>query len=507
MAAADHHKARLRLRRGLARHARPAGRQGRERRRDDARARRRARARRASRSPPRPASPTWTPAGTEPDGPRGAGGRGPGAAGGAGRASAWATPADPLLVSVRSGARESMPGMLDTVLNLGLERRRRWRGSRARPATSASPGTPTGASCRCSGTSAAASPGERFEDGDQGAQGGGRREARHRARRWTTCRALAATFKELYREQTGEDFPQDPREQLRQAIRAVFDSWMGERAVEYRRINRIPDDWGTAVNVQQMVFGNKGDTLVLRASPSRATRSPARPSRRATSSPNAQGEDVVSGVRTPRDLAELKDAMPEAHAELLEILRDARAPLRRHAGHGVHRGGGPPLHAPDPQRQAARRRPRCASRSMPWRRACSTRDEALRDDRRRRARRAAAPGLRRATPTTTCSPRAWPPRPGAAKGAIVFTRRRRRGGRRGRPRRDPRAPVHGGRRRGRLPRRARASSPRRAARPATPRSWRAGWASRACAGASALEIDLTAQEVRVNGTRARARAT
>ena len=76
-------------------------------------------------------------------------------------------------------------------------------------------------------------------------------------------KALVERFKELYREQTGEEFPQDPREQLRQAIRAVFDSWMGERAVEYRRINRIPDEWGTAVNVQQMVFGNKGDTLVL----------------------------------------------------------------------------------------------------------------------------------------------------------------------------------------------------------------------------------------------------
>ena len=73
-------------------------------------------------------------------------------------------------------------------------------------------------------------------------------------------RELTDRFKALFREQTGEDFPRDPQEQLRQAIRAVFDSWTGERAIHYRRINRIPDDWGTAVNVQQMVFGNKGET-------------------------------------------------------------------------------------------------------------------------------------------------------------------------------------------------------------------------------------------------------
>ena len=73
-------------------------------------------------------------------------------------------------------------------------------------------------------------------------------------------RALVERVQGALPDQTGEDFPQEPREQLRQAIRAVFDSWTGERAVEYRRINRIPDEWGTAVNVQQMVFGNKGDS-------------------------------------------------------------------------------------------------------------------------------------------------------------------------------------------------------------------------------------------------------
>src|SRR6185295_1627617 len=103
-------------------------------------------------------------------------------------------------------------------------------------------------------------------------------------------------------------------EQLRLAIRAVFDSWTGNRAVEYRRINRIPDDWGTAVNVQQMVFGNKGVAF----SRDEVTGAP-EPS--GDFLPNAQGEDVVSGVRTPRDIAEMEEWLPDAHAQLMDILR------------------------------------------------------------------------------------------------------------------------------------------------------------------------------------------
>ena len=184
-------------------------------------------------------------------------------------------------------------------------------------------------------------------------------------------KALVDDFKKLYRDETDEDFPQDPHEQLAQAIRAVFDSWMGDRAVEYRRINRIPDEWGTAVNVQQMVFGNKGDTSCSGVAFSRDEVT-GEPEPSGDFLPNAQGEDVVSGVRTPRDLAEMKDEMPEAHEELMDILAQAREALQRHAGHGVHGRGGQPLHAPDPQRQAARRRPRCASRSTRSRRGCST---------------------------------------------------------------------------------------------------------------------------------------
>ena len=137
-------------------------------------------------------------------------------------------------------------------------------------------------------------------------------------------RALTDDFKPLYGERTGEDFPQDPREQLGQAIRAVFDSWMGERAVEYRRINRIPDDWGTAVNVQQMVFGNKGESSCSGVAFSRDEITGA-PEPSGDFLVNAQGEDVVSGVRTPRDISELREAMPEAHEELMEILRTLEA--------------------------------------------------------------------------------------------------------------------------------------------------------------------------------------
>jgi pyruvate,orthophosphate dikinase len=130
---------------------------------------------------------------------------------------------------------------------------------------------------------------------------------------------LTNRFKELY------EFPQDPQDQLRQAIRAVFDSWQGDRAVEYRRLNRIPDEWGTAVNVQQMVFGNKGDTSATGVAFSRDEVT-GEPEPSGDFLVNAQGEDVVSGVRNTRDIAELADVMPEAHEQLMEILRT----LERH---------------------------------------------------------------------------------------------------------------------------------------------------------------------------------
>src|SRR5450755_4697033 len=164
--------------------------------------------------------------------------------------------ADPLLASVRSGARESMPGMLDTVLNLGVNDT-----SVQGLATSTENERFAWDSYRrfaqMFGNVTRGIPGERFEDAIARAKE--RRGVKHDTELQTEAlKELTDTFKAIYRDHTGEDFPQDPREQLRLAIRAVFDSWIGEPAVAYRRINRIPDDWGTAVNVQEMVFGNNG---------------------------------------------------------------------------------------------------------------------------------------------------------------------------------------------------------------------------------------------------------
>jgi pyruvate,orthophosphate dikinase len=232
---------------------------------------------------------------------------------------------DPLLVSVRSGARESMPGMMDTVLNLGLNdesveglakktenERFAWDSYRRFVQM-------FGNVCR--GVS-----GEKIEQAIK------KRKDDAGVKLDTELgvddlKGLVGDFKELYSDETGEEFPQDPQEQLRQAIRAVFDSWMGPRAVEYRRINRIPDEWGTAVNVQQMVFGNKGDSSCSGVAFSRDEVT-GEPEPSGDFLVNAQGEDVVSGVRTPKDISEMADVMPEAHATLMEILRK----LEQHYG-------------------------------------------------------------------------------------------------------------------------------------------------------------------------------
>ena len=229
---------------------------------------------------------------------------------------------DPLLVSVRSGARESMPGMLDTVLNLGLNddsvqglaqatenERFAWDSYRR--------------FVQMFGNVSRGIAGERFEDAIKAAKDD-RGVTDDTELDVDALRELTDTFKGIYKDETGEDFPQDPQEQLRLAIRAVFDSWMGDRAVAYRRLNRIPDDWGTAVNVQQMVFGNKGDTSGSGVAFSRDEVTGA-PEPSGDFLPNAQGEDVVSGVRTPRDIAEMKEWMPEAHEQLMEILRTLEA--------------------------------------------------------------------------------------------------------------------------------------------------------------------------------------
>jgi pyruvate,orthophosphate dikinase len=230
---------------------------------------------------------------------------------------------DPLLVSVRSGARESMPGMMDTVLNLGLT-----------DESVVSLAEKTGNEwfawdsyrrfVQMFGNVCRGVPGEQIEDAikAQKEKAGVKLDSELSV---DDLKQLVDRFKQLYRDKTDEDFPQDPQVQLKQAIRAVFDSWMGARAVEYRRINRIPDEWGTAVNVQQMVFGNKGDSSCSGVAFSRDEIT-GEPEPSGDFLVNAQGEDVVSGVRTPRPLEEMGEVMPEAHAELLEILRT----LERH---------------------------------------------------------------------------------------------------------------------------------------------------------------------------------
>jgi pyruvate,orthophosphate dikinase len=225
---------------------------------------------------------------------------------------------DPLLVSVRSGARESMPGMLDTVLNLGLSDRAVV-GLAARTGNERFAWDSYRRFVQMLGNVARGIPGERFEEAimqaklERGVSDDTELDAE-------ALRGLTQTFQQIYRVESGEEFPQGPREQLSVAIDAVFDSWNGERAVTYRRLNQIPDDWGTAVNVQQMVFGNKGDSSGSGVAFSRDEITGA-PEPSGDFLPNAQGEDVVSGIRTPRDIREMGRWLPDAYAQLREILR------------------------------------------------------------------------------------------------------------------------------------------------------------------------------------------
>jgi pyruvate,orthophosphate dikinase len=219
---------------------------------------------------------------------------------------------DPLLVSVRSGARESMPGMLDTILNVGLNDRS-VQGLAGATDNERFAWDSYRRLVQMFGNVVEGVAGSRFEDAIAG--------AKRDAGVDTDAQLPVDALKKLVEEFMGfYDFPQEPQEQLRRAILAVFDSWTGERAVSYRRINRIPDDWGTAVNVQQMVFGNKGDDSATGVAFSRDEVTGA-PEPSGDFLVNAQGEDVVSGVRTPRDISELAEVMPEAYRQLMEIMR------------------------------------------------------------------------------------------------------------------------------------------------------------------------------------------
>jgi pyruvate, orthophosphate dikinase len=234
-------------------------------------------------------------------------------------------PKNPLLVSVRSGAAVSMPGMMDTILNLGLN-------DVASEGLAAATGDARFALdsyrrlIQMYGEVVAGVDGHRFEQAltDLKAARGVDQDVDLTP---DDLRELVETYKGIYEESTGEPFPQDASEQLRRAYRAVFDSWNSQRAQVYRSTYDIPDDLGTAVNVVQMVFGNRGESSGTGVC---FTRDPATGERRLYGEflANAQGEDVVAGIRTPEPLESMRETMPEAFDELVETLERLEAHYR-----------------------------------------------------------------------------------------------------------------------------------------------------------------------------------
>lgn len=230
----------------------------------------------------------------------------------------------PLLVSVRSGARESMPGMMDTVLNLGLNDR-----------------TVQGLIQRTQNPRFAYDSYRRFVQMYADVVLGLRpkekierdpfeaileRKKQSRGVRLDTelsaedLREVVAAFKAEVKNRSGKAFPDDPHEQLWGAIGAVFGSWNNDRAIAYRELYHIPHEWGTAVNVQAMVFGNLGESCATGVA---FTRNPSTGEKEFYGEflVNAQGEDVVAGIRTPRPIAELKTVMPKTYAELQKVCK------------------------------------------------------------------------------------------------------------------------------------------------------------------------------------------
>jgi pyruvate,orthophosphate dikinase len=234
-------------------------------------------------------------------------------------------PADPLLVSVRSGAAVSMPGMMDTILNLGLN-------DTAAEGLAASTGNPRFAYdsyrrlIQMYGEVVDGIDAHRFESALQELKRA-RGTAHDVQLTADDLRELVGTYMRIYEEETGGGFPQDAREQLRRAVRAVFDSWDAPRAQVYRRTYDIPDDLGTAVNVVQMVFGNKGEGSGTGVC---FTRDPGTGESRLFGEflANAQGEDVVAGIRTPQPIEAMREQLPEAFDELVATLGRLEAHYR-----------------------------------------------------------------------------------------------------------------------------------------------------------------------------------
>ena len=223
---------------------------------------------------------------------------------------------NPLLVSVRSGARASMPGMMDTILNLGLNdqvvegfakltNNERFAYDSYRRFI------------QMYSDVVMEVPKHKFEIiiDEMKAAKGVKLDTELDA---DDLKEMVVRFKNYYKEQKGIDFPQDPKEQLIGAVKAVFRSWDNPRAIYYRRMNDIPSSWGTAVNVQMMVFGNTGNTSGTGVA---FTRDPATGENKLFGEflVNAQGEDVVAGVRTPQHIDELKDIMPEVYNQFCDV--------------------------------------------------------------------------------------------------------------------------------------------------------------------------------------------
>jgi len=225
---------------------------------------------------------------------------------------------DPLLVSVRSGAAVSMPGMMDTILNLGLN-------DKALQGLAGATGNKRFANdsyrrlIQMYGEVVDGIAGHRFEQAltDLKKSRGVSQDVDLAAE---DLGELIATYKKIYEEETGAGFPQDPRDQLTRAVEAVFDSWDAPRAIVYRRRYDISDELGTAVNVVQMVFGNKGEESGTGVA---FTRDPStgEPGLYGEFLANAQGEDVVAGIRTPEPLARMEQQLPAAFQQLLETMR------------------------------------------------------------------------------------------------------------------------------------------------------------------------------------------
>ncbi|MDR1673981.1 MAG: pyruvate, phosphate dikinase, partial [Oscillospiraceae bacterium] len=223
---------------------------------------------------------------------------------------------NPLLVSVRSGSRASMPGMMDTILNLGLN-------DKVVEAFAEKTGNPRFAYDSYRRfiqmySDVVMEVGKKYFEELIDAMKENKGVELDTELTADDLKELANQFKAEYKNKIGQDFPSDPKDQLMGAIKAVFRSWDNPRAVYYRRMNDIPSSWGTAVNVQAMVFGNMGDTSGTGVA---FTRDPATGEKKLFGEflMNAQGEDVVAGIRTPQTIDQLRDVMPECYSQFVEI--------------------------------------------------------------------------------------------------------------------------------------------------------------------------------------------